>query len=276
MKIPPPPQSVNPGPSQNTKTTLYNSKLYRVKDYAHKLKEHNGAEKGYLSLEFEMTDYYNFLASNERLMDNKDMMDKYLLDPYNFKDSLLANPLAVLLSVITQDNKIVFVRRTANLAEYPNTYHVAVAGSMCHCNPQDDTKKDFDTREGKIHPSPFRAACREASEEIGLQADDISKLFFWGFGRDLTNGKPELLGSIETKINSKDLRNRVSLSTTRWEVRDLVIRDFSRPREACEYLLKSEQWVPGGYVNMMMTLIGKFGLHHVKESLDYWRSRNIQ
>ena len=251
---------------------FHNAEMYRVANYRILIKEDDKTEKVRLQLDFQRTRYFDFTASNERLREGEELANEFLYDPRDFATSHLSNPLAVLLSVYSiKDEKIVIVKRPSQLAEYANTFHVAVAGSMCHNSEAEPKKKDYIMRDGKAFPCPFKAAIREAREEIGLCEEGISKVFFWGIERDLTNGKPELLGTIESCLSIKDIIDGLTRAETRFEIQTLVVCDFKDPMEVCKYLCEPNQWVPGGYVNTMMTLLGKFGISAVKEALAKYR-----
>jgi 8-oxo-dGTP pyrophosphatase MutT (NUDIX family) len=230
-------------------------------------------ERHRLSLEFQLCEYFEFMASNQQLRSGGIPPEAYLTDPCDLEGSKLANPLAVLLSVhLVKENKIMLARRGEGLHEYPGTYHVAVAGSMCHGRPKrgkpdKSDKWDYRLRKRQIIPSPVKAAYREAEEETGLEKTHISGLYFWGLGRDLTNGKPELLGTIETTLTERQILNVAQTRHDIFDTKELVFEEFT-PKALCEHLRNPQKWVPGGYVNVLLTLIGTYGTDAVEDAFD--------
>jgi hypothetical protein len=83
----------------------------------------------------------------------------------------------------------------------------------------------------------------------------------------LTNGKPELLGTIETTLTERQILNVAQTRHDIFDTKELVFEEFT-PKALCEHLRNPQKWVPGGYVNVLLTLIGTYGTDAVEDAFD--------
>jgi hypothetical protein len=155
-----------------------------------------------LKLIVSITDYYTVQATNysidEILPGGFTVRKKYASDPSDFKNSVLANPLAVNLSVVTADRQIYISVRGKKTAVTPAGFAPAVSGTG---NPLTDSDE-------KGIYSPFLTAQREAAEEIVGYQPDFSEITFFGLARTLRYQLPFLFGEVRlTKVSSKELES---------------------------------------------------------------------
>lgn len=127
------------------------------------------------------TDYYMIQATNysldELLPGGSTLREKYARDPGDLRNSILANPLAVNLSIVTADHQVCLAIRGRKTAVTPGGYAPAVSGTG---NPELDLDE-----EGNY--SPFLTAVREASEEV-LELSNrpsMEEVTFFGLARTL-------------------------------------------------------------------------------------------
>jgi len=109
-----------------------------------------------------------------------------------------ANQLMVLLMVITRDNKLVLARQSSSGLAVPRVWANSVVG---HVNAYRDIQSDCNRQ---MLPSPFDAANREASEEIGLTItpDDIE---WMALIVGLRLGSYSLYGEVRPKLTAEQI-----------------------------------------------------------------------
>ncbi len=155
-----------------------------------------------LKLTVSITDYHTIQATNysidETLPGGSTIRHKYASDPSDLKNSVLGNPLAVNLSVVTADSQIYISVRGKKTAVTAAGFAPAVSGTG---NPITDSDKQ------DVY-SPFLTAQREASEEIIGYRPDLSEITFFGLARTLKYQLPFLFGEVRlTKVSSRELES---------------------------------------------------------------------
>lgn len=119
-----------------------------------------------LTLALSTTSYKPFLGTN--------LHNPHLADQYGEK--VLANPVGVSPALETADNYLLFGRRNASVAYYPNRIH-PFAGAL----------------EPKDASDLFAALRRELHEELALTADEITQLSITGIADDQAIRQPEII-----------------------------------------------------------------------------------
>ena len=155
-----------------------------------------------LKLTVSITDYHTIQATNysidETLPGGSTIRRKYAPDPSDLKNSVLGNPLAVNLSVVTADRRIYISLRSKKTAVTAAGFAPAVSGTG---NPFTDTDKHG------VY-SPFLTAQREASEEIIGYRPELSEITFFGLARTLKYQLPFLFGEVRlSRVSSKELES---------------------------------------------------------------------
>jgi hypothetical protein len=168
-----------------------------------------------LKLIVSTTDYYTIQATNysieEILPGGTTIREKYASDPGDLKNSVLGNPLATNLSLVTADQKIYISVRGKKTAATPAGFAPAVSGTG---NPRIDCNKEG------IY-SPFLTARREASEEIISRLPDLTEITFFGLARTLRFQLPFLFGEIRlSEMTSTELES--SFPRDIWETEAFV------------------------------------------------------
>ncbi len=163
-----------------------------------------------LKLIVSVTDYHTIQATNysieETLPGGATIREKYATDPGNLKNSVLGNPLAVNLSVVTADRKVYISVRGKKTAATHAGFAPAVSGTG---NPHTDCNE-------KGIYTPFLTAQREAAEEITGYRPDFTDITFFGLARTLRFQLPFLFGEIRLRnMTSKELESSFPRDT--WE-----------------------------------------------------------
>lgn len=155
-----------------------------------------------LKLLVSRTTYYELQGTNasidEVLPDGATVREKYANDPQDLLNSVLANPLATNMSVVTADRQIYVAVRGKKTASNPGGFAPAVSGTGNPLTDCDDTGRYV----------PFLTAQREAEEEILSFKADLSELTFFGLARTLKFQYPFLFGEIRLKaVTSSELES---------------------------------------------------------------------
>lgn len=165
----------------------------RIDDYTHPMEGMESDAPWPLELIVSTTDYYTIQGTNasiyEKLPDGSTVREKYAKDPSDLKNSVLANPLATNMSVVTSDGYIYIAIRGKKTATNPGGFAPAVSGTG---NPITDC-------DNPRRYSPFLTAQREAEEEILSFKPDLSEITFFGLARTLKFQYPFLFGEIRLK-----------------------------------------------------------------------------
>jgi hypothetical protein len=156
-----------------------------------------------LRLTVSITDYYTVQATNasidERLRGGSTIREKYAQDPSELRRSVLGNPLAVNMSVVTRDKQVFVAMRGKKTATNPGGFAPAVSG----------TGNNHTDCEGKGTYSPFLTAQREAEEEIISFKPRLAEITFFGLARTLKFQYPFLFGEIRlAELTSAELQSR--------------------------------------------------------------------
>jgi len=167
-----------------------------------------------LKLIISITDYYTIQATHasidEVLPGGLTIREKYAQEPGDLKNSVLANPLAVNLSVVTNDKVIYLAIRGRKAAVNPAGFAPAVSGTG---NPHLD-------RDANGNYDPFLTAQRETEEEVGVRPE-LSEIVFFGLARTLKFQYPFLFGEVRFRdLTASDLESKFPRDI--WETEAVV------------------------------------------------------
>jgi hypothetical protein len=229
--------------SKNEGFTFFDDILGRVDDITMQ------ADK--LLLKFSKTSYFHFAALNKGLdrpllnMPGTTTLRNFLNeDPYDLHSSVLPNPLGVVTSlVLGPENKIVLTIHSNLNFEGSGMVAAPIAGSLS-------------IKEGDVNfaglPDPFRTIIREAKEELGVSIS-TSDIKFFGFGRDLSTLKPELIGEINLNLKEKEfLQMQKDRAKDEWEIE----REFIADRKEILKLLSMKNWSPPAWASTYLSVMG--------------------
>lgn len=175
-----------------------------------------------LRLHMSTTDYHIVQGTNasidETLPGGATIREKYASDPGELRHSVLANPLAVNLSIVTSDRQIYVTVRSRRTATNPEGFAPAVSGTG---NPRTDC-------DAAGNFSPFLAAQREAAEEQISYKPELSEITFFGLARTLKYQYPFLFGELRlAHLSSATLESL--LPRDKWESEALIAIPFEIP-----------------------------------------------
>jgi hypothetical protein len=151
---------------------MFNGKLFRLKHF------HKGGDRVFLELGD--TNYKDYVGTS--------IKEFYESHPYD----KLANPLAVSVTLVTSDRKILVEKRN-KMDVYRGRYHV-IGGFI---------ERDIDVG-ADSRPDPFKAIKREVWEEIGVALLD-ENLFSLGLVRNLKVPHPEVCFFARMDISSEEV-----------------------------------------------------------------------
>ena len=168
-----------------------------------------------LKLLVSMTDYHTIQATNygidEVLPGGETIREKYAEDPGDLRNSVLGNPIATNLSVVTADKRIFIAVRGQKTATTPSGFAPAVSGTG---NPHLD-------RDNNRQYNPFLTAQRETAEEITGSPPKLDEIRFFGLARTLKYQLPFLFGEVRlTTTTSEQLKSSVPRDS--WEAEKVV------------------------------------------------------
>jgi len=179
--------------SKNEGFTFFDDTLGRVDDVS--------MQANKLLIHFSKTKYYQFAALNKGLdvpllnVSGVTLRDFLNEDPYDLRSSRLPNPLGIVTSLILEpENKFVLTIHSNRNFEGGGMMAAPIGGSL--------SLKAGDINDLGM-PDPFSTVAREANEELGI---DIitSDIKFFGFGRELTTLKPQLIGETYLDLKEKE------------------------------------------------------------------------
>jgi len=207
--------------AEANRAVLENREHIRITDYSFGLRRPN-EDPWPLQLELTTTNYFTTLATNysmdQRLPCSQSLREKYCVDPRDLGNSVLSNPLAVNLSVVTSDKRILLGIRGRKVAINPAQgpgYTPAVSGTA-EVTDKDDT--------GCY--SPFVTARREAAEEVRSEMPTFESIRFFGLARTLRWQFPFLFGEMRLRDLTAS-QVKALLPRDHWETAGFVDLPFS-------------------------------------------------
>jgi serine/threonine protein kinase len=203
------------------KTPFLDNDQIRIDDWGNGLAADPSEAPFPLRLATSVTNYFatqvTHVMIDQRLKDGQTIRQKYAGELIDFRQSHLANPLAVNLSVVTADRHIYIARRGNKTGVNEQGGLVpAVSGTG---SPEFDT-----TLQGTY--DPFNTAVREATQEMmGRYPLSREEITFFGLARVRSNFFPFLFGEARVKLTSEELEAQPRQD--RFDVRHPVGRPFT-------------------------------------------------
>lgn len=174
--------------------------------------------------------------------------------------SFLSNDLATATTVITNDNKIIFKKRTKEVYILPNKIHTSIAEGMLWNKDQKDNC-----------PNPFNTVVRGAKDELGI---DIHPewITILAFGIYLDFAQPFIACNVNLEISYDDLKKTSTIRKDKWEDKIFVL-DFS-VESVSPYLFESHeiQMAELGKISVILSLIKKYNRKTIEKWLYEYKS----
>ncbi|XP_043817872.1 nudix hydrolase 9 isoform X3 [Manihot esculenta] len=185
-------------------TSLYNGKKFRYG--GHNVHSGDGSNKdSHVWLQLGLTDYRTFVGTNL-----SPLWEKFLVpsedDPIQCQH--MSSPLGNGAVVETSDKKIVVLRRSSNVGEFPG--HFVFPGG--HPEPEevgidsDQSDKDSEMINKKASQEMFDSIIREVVEEIGVPAMSLCNPLFIGISRRVLNVRPAAFFFIRCNLCSEEIQ----------------------------------------------------------------------
>lgn len=217
-----------------------------------------------LQLDFQRTNYFDFVASNlaldRKLFDHGQvtLRERLVPDVAQFETAPLANSLSVMSLLISEPNNAVLIaRRGERVAVDRGRWQVSAGGAMRLAVDNDE----------QLRPCPFVTAQRELAEELGLRVS-TEAIRFLGLGVDTRTGEPELLGVVTTPLTVQQIRQAFKVAQHGNDELTQVC-DVPFTLEALGPLLADRAWCPGDWVGVYLALIDKFGRSAVEQQITW-------
>lgn len=150
----------------------------------------------------------------------------------------LFKALAVSCLVLTADSKLILARRSQDVSQWQNMYHVAAAGYV-------DLVSFLETG------SPESHVFTELKEEVNLDREDVNELRILGMceATESESANYDICYLARTWVDCGDVLERAKSAKDRWEGKQLAVN-----REEAVQLLQTEKWDPAGAATLMTYL----------------------
>ncbi len=196
---------------------LFDGPLYRLESWR--------ATREQLNLTLSPTTYRTFYGTN--------LHNPHLADTHG--PDVLANPVGVSAALLSSDDHLLFGRRNATVAYYPNRVH-PFAGAV---DPRD-------TPETNGSPNVFHAVRRELREELNFTDEHLADLRCLGLVEEQQIRQPELIflarstltrAEIETRVDNTEHGGSVAIPAQQPAVQDAIHDDALTPVAVASMLL---------------------------------------
>lgn len=158
-----------------SKDFIFNGRLARLDSWSVTLEK--------CRLDIRPTDYRTLLYSNA----HTDLIEK------KWSKTFLARTLGISAVLLSSDDELIFMKRSANVGEYPECYDV-FGGHI-------------DVPENGDAPNVFVSMAQELQEEVGLERSDY-ELSLIGMIEATQNQKPELIFLAQSFLSKHDILSR--------------------------------------------------------------------
>lgn len=147
----------------------------------------------------------------------------------------LFKALAVSCLVLTLDGKLILARRSGEVSQWKNMYHVAAAGYV-------DLASFLETGSPEAH------VFIELKEEVNLDREDVSGLRVLGMCEAVEpeSANYDVCYLALTNLLSGDVIEKAKSAKDNWEGKQLAVT-----REEAVQLLQTEKWDPAGAATLM-------------------------
>ncbi len=178
---------------------------------------------------------------------------------------LIAQSFGVYLAIVTKDNWLVIVKRSAKTISREE-FSCAVTEGL-------SLERDLDEW-GR--PDPFKTALRGCAEELGLEpGNDIraDEVRFLSVGVNRRYCQYALLGYARVALDSKWLAARRSVGgakDARLEACEMHFVAFS-PETIAGFIQQKDPWSSGGVACILQTLVAEFGMSRVEKAFGQCR-----
>ncbi|KAL5581098.1 hypothetical protein UlMin_013540 [Ulmus minor] len=221
-------------------TSLYDGKKFRYGGHTFSNSGRSNQES-HVCLHLGLTDYRTFVGTNLN-----PLWERFLIpsEDDSVRCQHTANPLGNGAIMETSDKKIVVLRRSNNVGEFPG--HFVFPGG--HPEPQEfgiafhqltNNSIDSELMNKKIAEEMFDSIIREVIEETGVPATFLGKPVFIGISRRELNVRPAAFFFIKCNLDSKEIQKLYSTaedgfeSTQLYTVSMIELEDMASKMPGC-------------------------------------------
>lgn len=248
--------------------SLTNEPSYRLTGF--EVASPDGAAGRHLRLHLARTNYFEFVSTNlaldaPLLAGGRSIRESLIRDVTSLAESPLANPLSVMIIVVSQTDQVAILPRRSQHVAFDQGCRQASAGGAMRLAVDCDEA---------LAPSPFVAAQRETAEELGVRLP-LEAIRFLGLGVDTRTGEPELLGVAHTRLSAADLKQAYRAARAGNDEFDSIslvpftILEVGR-------LLTGEDWCPGDWVCCWLALVAAFGAEQVSRAVTWHTCHGVR
>ncbi|XP_050935398.1 nudix hydrolase 9 isoform X3 [Cucumis melo] len=215
-----------------TNSSLFNGKKFRYGGFTFLSEGGSSNEDPHVRLHLGLTDYRTFVGTNL-----SPLWERFLVpsedDSISCQHS--SSPLGNGAIVETSDGKIVLLKRSNNVGEFPG--HFVFPGG--HPEPQelgieshDDAKgfADPNTIDEKLSQEMFNSIIREVVEEIGVPPESLCNPVFIGVSRRELNVRPAAFFFMKCSLDSLEIQKLYTSAQDGYESTQLYTVPLERPR----------------------------------------------
>ena len=166
-----------------------------------KLEHVKDTTKSKVELQFQITTYFDYLASNLYVDTVVPSLRKKTIRDHlegNVPEKALEKPRSanhggVTALLLCSDKQLIILQNRSDNATYPNKICASTSGTL----------EAGDLADGSKPSPPFHALRREMEEELHLQPSDLEELYLLAIARDMTRGgSPEFIFFAKTQLIS--------------------------------------------------------------------------
>lgn len=203
-------------------------------------------EKPVIDLWYGPSNYYTYLATNQRLHEKK-IRSKYFPKVLDQPIPFFSNAFAIYLCAITSDNYLVLTQRSQNVGSRPGEFNISANEGL---------SRDLDHLGDR--PDLFGCALRGLKEELNVNQRN-EKIKFLSFGVDALLGHWAVLGLTKTNETKADIElSRRGGVHDKWENSGIAFVPFELDL-VIEYVLSVSPWAPAALACIYHTLVFEFG-----------------
>lgn len=265
---------------QYTSPQIPSTPLVRISNWEQEGETQNNLRGG-LRLVLELTTFDTYLTTNRSLdymvipsdstgqgFSTDTIRHAYVRFPYDLKHSVLSNPLAVMVAIISRSanqeprDQVIIQYRGDTVASYRNRYQVSAAGyvSMAH-------------KDQNHNPNPFVTAIAEAKEEVAdcLSTLNPAEFNLIGLAISWVDMLPLAYGYIVTSIPARQLTGDFArdgyegtTSTLKFHPQDVLAH------------IADHKWTPDGAFAMCAALFAVFPRDAVERAASAITPRSMR
>lgn len=235
---------------------IWNGENYYLDRYA--VQRGGLGEELQLEMWFRPSDYYTFLATNLSLADET-LRKTYIPEIITQPPKYFGTSFGINIAVITQDNYIIFPRRSKNVSTNKEMYVISMSEGV---------SRALDRKTANQAPDMYRTAIRGLAEELGIFDITPEEIVFLSYGVDTKYIKFSLLGLVKVEKTAGEIEEWRSQGVKdKWESDEFHVVKFD-VHHVLEFVFSHTPWSPESLATLYHTLIHEFGRGAVEKAIQ--------